>query len=98
MAISRGISTGNAGQALETAEILLATFGCVLLHELGHATAARRYGIRTRDIILLPIGGGAPPRRLPAKPLRGVVGAAPGPPLDGGVGWWVGFVAGGRPF
>src|SRR2546421_12881534 len=67
------------GLALEGVGFILAVFGCVVLHELGHALAAQRYHIRTRDITLLPIGRGARPGRLPPPPPPGLSLGLSGP-------------------
>jgi Zn-dependent protease/CBS domain-containing protein len=51
------IGTGARQSGASTALYIVALFGSVLLHELGHAVVAKRYGIRTIEIVMFPIGG-----------------------------------------
>lgn len=73
-----GIEQGTPGSIL----LVSVVFGCLLLHELGHALMARRFGIQTADITLYPIGGVARLYRLPRAPGAEMLIALAGPAVN----------------
>jgi len=82
VAISHFLARRSLWDAWAGVVFILALFGIVVLHELGHALMARRFGVRTRDITLLPIGGVARLEHMPEEPRQELLVAFAGPAVN----------------
>jgi Zn-dependent protease/predicted transcriptional regulator len=82
LAVSYWLASRSVPSVLMGVGFFLLLFASVLLHEFGHALTAARYGIRTRDIVLYPIGGVARLERMPEDPRQELVVALAGPAVN----------------
>ncbi|WP_230529850.1 site-2 protease family protein [Microvirga roseola] len=73
---------GGQDAAIEGVVFIVLLFACVVAHEFGHIFAARRYGIKTPDVTLWPIGGVANLERIPEKPREELIVAVAGPAVN----------------
>lgn len=76
---AQGWMDGGWLEAVRAVLLTLSVFVCVVLHEFGHSLQVRRYGIRVRDVVLLPIGGMARADRIPEVPRQEIAVAIAGP-------------------
>lgn len=70
---------GELAAVAQGVGLTLTIFACVVMHEFGHALAARRYKIKTREIVIQIIGGVARLEGEARTPAQELVIAIAGP-------------------
>ncbi|MDV3258130.1 MAG: site-2 protease family protein [Sphingomonas sp.] len=90
-------AAGGAAAALSAGLFFVLLFASVLLHEFGHIFVARRFGVRTPSVVLLPIGGVAQMERIPEEPRQELAIALAGPAVNLVIGGALVLALGGLP-
>ena len=70
---------------------VIAFFGCVVLHELGHSFTAMHFGVGVSRILLMPIGGMAEFDSIPRQPRKEFLITLAGPAVNfvlAALLWW----------
>jgi Zn-dependent protease len=82
VALSYWTEQGTLQAVVSGVFFIILLFAFVVMHEYGHALTARKFGIKTRDIILYPIGGVARLERIPERPIEELWVALAGPAVN----------------
>lgn len=75
-------TSGGPTEAWQSLAFMVLLFACVLAHEFGHIFMARRFGVASPSVTLLPIGGVAQLERIPEKPSEELLIAVAGPAVN----------------